>query len=50
MPDTAWLNATQAYRKSDRLRAQERFIGLIQNDNRHASHAAYYSTRCMQRG
>jgi len=48
VPDTAWLNATQAYRKGDCLLAQELFIGLIQNNNRHAPDAAYYSARCMQ--
>ncbi|MBL0126703.1 MAG: trypsin-like peptidase domain-containing protein [Flavobacteriales bacterium] len=49
VPDAAWLFATHAYRIGDCLRAQELFIGIIKNNSTHASDAAYYSARCMQR-
>lgn len=47
--DTAWLNATQFYRKGDCLEAQKLFLGFLQNGNPHARDATYFSARCMQR-
>ena len=49
VPDAAWLQAAQAYRRGACTQAQEQFIALIQQDSRHAHEAAYYSARCMQR-
>jgi len=49
LPNAAWLSATQAYRKGDCRKAQELFIGILQNDTTHAQEGAYYSARCMQR-
>ncbi len=47
--DTAWLNATQVYRKGECLQAEKLFLGFIDNTNPHARDAAYFSARCLQR-